>query len=87
MLRIQRSDNGEVVFKLSGRIDKENVAELQALIGAEVTGKHMVLDLKDVILVGQDGITFLAECEGTGIALANCPPYVREWITRESNGK
>jgi hypothetical protein len=35
MLRIQRSGNGEVVFKLSGRIDKENVAELQALIGAE----------------------------------------------------
>ena len=30
MLRIQRSGNGELVFKLSGRIDKENVAELQA---------------------------------------------------------
>ena len=87
MLRIQRSDNGEVVFKLSGRIDKENVAELQALIGAEVTGKHIVLDLKDVVLVGQDGITFLAECEGTGIGLANCPPYVREWIARQRSGK
>jgi len=87
MLKIQRSGDGEVVFKLSGRIDQESVAELQALIGAEATGKHMVLDLKDVILVGQDGITFLAECEGTGITLANCPSYVREWITRESNGK
>jgi anti-anti-sigma regulatory factor len=87
MLRIQRSGNGEVIFKLSGRIDQENVAELQALIGAEVTGKHMVLDLKDVILVGQDGVTFLAECEGPDIALANCPPYVREWITRQRNGK
>ena len=53
MLKIQRSGDGEVVFKLSGRIDKENVAELQALIGAEVAGKHMVLDLKNVILVGQ----------------------------------
>jgi anti-anti-sigma regulatory factor len=87
MLRIQRSDNGEVVFKLSGRIDKENVAELQALIGAEVTGKHMVLDLKDVVLVGQDGITSLAECEGTGITLANCPSYVREWIARQRSDK
>ena len=87
MLRIQRSGNGEVVFKLSGRIDKENVAELQALIGAEVTGQHMVLDLKDVTLVGQDGITFLAGCEGAGIALVNCPPYVREWIARQRNGK
>ena len=87
MLRIQRSGNGELVFKLSGRIDKENVAELQALIGAEVTGKHLVLDLKDVTLVGQDGVTFLAECEGADIALANCPPYVREWIVRERNGE
>ena len=84
MLRIQRSGNGEVVFTLSGRIDKENVAELEALIGAEVKGQHMVLDLKDVTLVGQDGITFLAECEAADIALVNCPPYVREWITREA---
>ena len=87
MLRIQRSGDGEVVFKLSGRIDQENVAELQALIGAEVTGKHVVLDLKDMILVGQDGITFLAECEGAEVTLANCPPYVREWITRERSDK
>ena len=87
MLRIQRSGNGEVVFKLSGRIDQENVAELQALIGTEVSGEHMVLDLKDVILVGQDGITFLAECEGAEVTLANCPPYVREWITRERSDK
>ena len=86
-MRIQRSGNGELVFKLSGRIDKENVPELQALIGAEVTGKHLVLDLKDVTLVGQDGVTFLAECEGADIALANCPPYVREWIVRERNGE
>jgi len=83
MLRIQRSGNGDAVFKLSGRIDKENVGELQALIAAEVSGQHIILDLKDVTLVGQDGITFLAECEGTGITLANCPPYVRQWITRE----
>jgi anti-anti-sigma regulatory factor len=87
MLRIHRSDNGEVVFKLSGRIDQENVAELQALIGAEVSGRQMVLDLQDVILVGQDGVTFLAECEGAGITLANCAAYVREWIARERNGQ
>jgi len=87
MLRIQRSGNGEVVFRLSGRIDRENVAELQAVIEAEVSGKHVVLDLKDVTLVGQDAVTFLAGCEGADIALANCPPYVREWIVRERNGE
>jgi anti-anti-sigma regulatory factor len=83
MLRIHRSGDGEVVLKLSGRIDKENIVELQALIGAEVSGKHLALDLEDVTLVGQEGITFLAECEGAGITLAKCPPYVRQWITRE----
>jgi anti-anti-sigma regulatory factor len=87
MLKIQRSGNGGVAFKLSGRIDQENVAELQALIGAEVSGQHIVLDLRDVTLVGQDGIIFLAECVGIGITLANCPPYVREWITRQRSDK
>jgi len=86
-LKIQRSGNGGVAFKLSGRIDQENVAELQALIGAEVSGQHIVLDLRDVTLVGQDGIIFLAECVGIGITLANCPPYVREWITRQRSDK
>ena len=83
MLRIQRSGDGEVVFKLSGRIDEENIAELRALVAAEVSGQHMVLDLEDVTLVGQEGITFLAGCEGAGITLVNCPPYVRQWISRE----
>jgi anti-anti-sigma regulatory factor len=87
MLKIQRSGNGGVAFKLSGRIDQENVAEVQALIGAEVSGQHIVLDLRDVTLVGQDGIIFLAECVGIGITLANCPPYVREWITRQRSDK
>ena len=32
MLRIHRKENGEVVFTLSGQIDKEHIAELEALI-------------------------------------------------------
>ena len=46
-----------------------------------------VLDLKDVTLVGQDGVTFLAACEEAHIMLANCPQYVREWITRQRSGE
>ena len=83
MLRIQRTANGEVVFTLSGRIDKEHVPELEALIAAEGKDRRIVLDLKDMTLTGQDGITFLVQCEAAGIALANCDPYVREWITRQ----
>ena len=40
MLRIQGRRNGEVVFTLSGRIDEENIAELEALIGAEEWSAH-----------------------------------------------
>jgi hypothetical protein len=86
MLRIQKTTNGDVVFTLSGRIDKEDVAELEALIGAERKDRRITLDLKDMILTGQDGIAFLARCEAAGIALANCDPYVREWITIENKG-
>jgi anti-anti-sigma regulatory factor len=83
MLRIRRKANREVVFALSGRIDTEDIAELEALVGAEGKDRRIVLDLKDMTLTGQAGIVFLAQCEAEGIALANCDPYVREWITRQ----
>ena len=86
MLRIYRKGNGEVVFTLSGQIDTEHITELETLIAAEGRGRRIALDLKDMTLTGQDGINFLAQCEGAGIAIVNCDPYVREWITRQNNG-
>jgi anti-anti-sigma regulatory factor len=86
MLRIHRKANGDVIFTLSGRIDKENIPELKALISAEGKDRRVILDLKDMTLTGQDGIAFLAQCEAAGVALASCDPYVREWITRQNNG-
>ena len=87
MFRIHRSENGDVVFTISGRMDAEHVAELETLIGAEGKGRRITLDLKDMTLTGQDGIDFLIRCEASGIALVNCDPYVREWITRQQSGK
>ena len=86
MLRIHREANGDVVLTLSGRIDNESIAELERLIGAEGKGRRIILDLKDMTLTGQDGIAFLARCEADGIALANCDPYVREWIRIQNEG-
>ena len=85
MLRIRRSFDGEVVLSLSGRIDKEHVAELNALIQVEGTGSKISIHLQDVTLAGEDGISFLAGCESEGITLVNCPRYIREWITREQS--
>jgi hypothetical protein len=86
LFRIHRKANGEVVITLSGRMDKEGIAELETLIRAEASGRHIVLDLKDMTLTGQDGIDFLAQCEAADIALVNCAPYVRDWITRQRTG-
>jgi len=84
MLKIQRTSNGQVVFSLSGRMDEEHIAELENLIELEANGHHIVLDLKDLTLAGQGSIRFLKRCEASGITLANCAPYIREWVTRQS---
>ena len=83
-LRIQKAENGEVVdFTLSGRIKAEEVAELQRLFEVEGNDHRIVLDLKEVKLVGRDAVKFLARCEANGTRLENCPAYIREWIGRE----
>ena len=86
MLRIQRSANGEVVFTLSGRMDEDDTGQLETLIRSEGDGRPIVLDVKDLTLVGRDAITFLEHWEARGIALRNCADYVREWITRARGG-
>ena len=76
-----------MVITISGRLDKESIAELDALIRAEGSGRPIVLDLKDLTLAGQDAVDFLARCEAAGVRLEHCAPYVREWITRQRNGE
>ncbi len=85
MLRITRTANGEVVFKLSGRIETENIAELKALLSAETGGRHLLLDLNDLTLVDQDVVSFLRNSEADGIELKNCPAYVREWMKQKKS--
>ena len=83
MLKIQRAENAKVVFTLSGRIEIEDVAELQRLLALERVDHHMVLDLEDITLVDREAVTFLARCEADSIELKNCPAYIREWIAQE----
>jgi hypothetical protein len=44
MLKITRSANGEVIFTVSGRMDAENLAELEMLFGSEANGLRITLD-------------------------------------------
>ncbi len=82
MLRIQRASNGKVVFRLSGRIAQEDVEELRRLFDLETKTVHIVLNLKELVLVDGDAVDFLAGCEASGMTLKDCPAYVRRWIDR-----
>jgi hypothetical protein len=46
-------------------------------------GMRKVLDLTDVNLVDIAVVRFLIRCEDEDVELMGCPPYVREWMTRE----
>jgi len=83
MLKIRRSANEKIVFTLSGRIEIEDVAELQRLLDLELANHNLVLDLRDVTLVDREAVKFLARCEADSIELENCPLYIREWVRRE----
>ena len=87
-LMIEKSAQAEsVVFILTGRIESLLTTELQKLIDLETESCNVVLDLKDVQLVDQDSVRFLARCEENGIKLENCPAYIREWIASEGDKK
>jgi anti-anti-sigma regulatory factor len=83
MLRITRKANGEVVFKVSGQLNAENVAEIGTLVGAEKKGSRIVLDLTDLRSVDGEAVKFLEKWEADSIKLKNCGLYIREWIRRE----
>jgi len=84
---IQRSVKGDVVtLMVSGDIASDRAAELEAILDADA-GRRVVFDLRDVAVVDRGGVRLLASREVRGATLANCPPYVREWIERERDAQ
>lgn len=84
--RIRRSlGTDAVLFALSGELDDEHAAQLQALLAAEAQGP-VLLDLKEVTLVAREAVRFLARLEADGARFVNCPEYVRSWIAAEDAG-
>jgi hypothetical protein len=85
-LRIQRSvEQRSVVFILTGRIQADQVSDLEALLKSESLDRDIVLDLRTLKLVDRDAVQFLAGREAAGTKLRNCSAYIREWITQEKN--
>jgi hypothetical protein len=83
-LRIETShDHGMTVHYLVGRIDSENVAQIEAQLGGD--RGTVALDLEDVMLVDMDAVQFLVACEAEGIVLLHCLPYIRAWMGCEQS--
>jgi len=80
MFRIRKEGNGQVVFTLSGRIEAEDLAEIQQQLAREIGTGDVVLDLKDVTLVNHGAVEFLARCKANNITLQRCPGYIRKWM-------
>ena len=82
MLRIEReSDGGVTRLLLSGRIQSDRIQCIREAMNDGSTPK--ILDLSEVTLVDAGVVRFLIRCEDEGIDLAQCPPYVREWMVLE----
>jgi hypothetical protein len=77
-LRIERV---RARIRLSGNFRSEHVDQVKAEI--EFCESPAVLDLEELDLVDVEGVRFLNACEGKGISVLHCSPYIREWMLRE----
>ena len=84
MLKMEKNSTAyDTTIRLSGRLVASHFRSLSEQIDS--SPGRIALDLEEVTLVDLDGVQFLAQCETRGIELLHCPPYIREWISRENN--
>jgi hypothetical protein len=86
MLKVKRTANGDVVFSVSGRLEADRLGELAALLALESSAPAVTLELKDLVLVDRDAVSFLRACQEKGIELRNCPQYVQIWMASDETG-
>ena len=80
--RIDRLANeNRVIFRVSGRLNAQNVDTLRELLEREEGG--VAIDLEEVTLADREAVKLLVVCETKGTELRNCPAYIREWMSRE----
>lgn len=80
MLKIQRTASREVTFAVSGQLEACTLGQLSELLELESSARVVTLELADLVLVDRDAVDFLRACEGRGVTLRNCPPYIRIWM-------
>lgn len=81
MWRLARAGGGErIILILSGSICAEQLAELRRTVEMEAARQEVALDIENLRLVDREVVTYLAQCEMSGVRIQNCPMYIREWI-------
>jgi len=82
-LRLEKDSTGRTPgLRLAGRMRADELDSVSSHIGA--LGATWV-DLEGVSLIDVESVRFLVSCEAAGLELRQCPPYVREWMSREAN--
>ena len=82
VLRIEKdSDERRTTIRLIGRMRREHLEEVKAQI--KDSGPRVTLDLNELSLVDVDAVRFLGICQGEGVELLHCSPYISDWIGKE----
>ena len=77
-LRIQRSVEPRwIILTLTGRIQADQVSDLEALLKSGPLDRGIVLDLKNVRLVDREAVQFLASREAAVAKRSSCARSVR----------
>jgi anti-anti-sigma regulatory factor len=79
------SDGQSTTIRLIGRVQAEHVEELKAQI--KDGGPNVTFDLYEVGLVDVEAVRFLGVCEAKGVQIVHCSPYIRNWISKEQDGR
>jgi hypothetical protein len=80
-IRIEKTSIGsKPTLCLSGQLVSCHRQSLLEEVQGDDSG---ALDLEEVTLVDLGIVQLLMHFEEKGIELLNCPPYIREWISRE----
>ena len=83
-LRIEKHFDGRTTtIRLIGRMKAEHLTELETQIRG--SAPHVLLDLAELNLVDLQVVRFLGSCQAQGVTLANCSPYIRNWIAKEKD--
>jgi anti-anti-sigma regulatory factor len=84
MLKIEKdSDGRSTLIRLIGRVRSCDLDELREQM--QSSDSVIVLDFDQVTLVDVDVVRFLCHCKERGVQVAQCSPYILEWIVREQH--